>query len=135
MLSSEEGKEESDTVSWSDNEENSEDDLAIADLYEQPIVQMPFLTFVPDEQIAEVTVEARTEWKKNRQTNKNNCTKWKWKKETERWPMLALPDCRIPANYLILNVGLSPGIRYGFQTIKDMDQGTLRLRYDGFVTL
>ena len=61
MLSSEEGKEESDTVSSSDNEENSEDDLAIADLYEQPIVQMPFLTFVPDEQIAEVTVEARTE--------------------------------------------------------------------------
>ena len=68
-MSSEEGKEESDTVSWSDNEENSEDDLAIADLYEQPIVQMPFLTFVPDEQIAEVTVEARTEWKK-KQTNK-----------------------------------------------------------------
>ena len=72
MLSSEEGKEESDTVSWSDNEENSEDDLAIAYLYEQPIVQMPFLTFVPEEQIAEVTVEARTEWKKktNKQTNK-----------------------------------------------------------------
>ena len=68
-MSSEEGKEESDTVSWSDNEENSEDDLAIADLYEQLIVQMPFLTFVPDEQIAEVTVEARTEWKK-KQTNK-----------------------------------------------------------------
>ena len=68
-MSSEEGKEESDTMS--DNEENSEDDLAIADLYEQPIVQMPFLTFVPDEQIAEVTVEARTEWKKkNKQTNK-----------------------------------------------------------------
>ena len=69
-MSSEEGKEESDTVSWSDNEENSEDDLAIAYLYEQPIVQMPFLTFVPDEQIAEVTVEARTEWKKktNKQT-------------------------------------------------------------------
>ena len=40
MLSSEEGKEESDTMS--DNEENGEDDLAIADLYEQPIVQMPF---------------------------------------------------------------------------------------------
>ena len=68
-MSSEEGKEESDTVSWSDNEENSEDDLAIADLYEQPIVQMPFLTFVPHEQIAEVTVEARSEWKKtNKQT-------------------------------------------------------------------
>ena len=68
LLSSEEGKEESDTVS--DNEENSEDDLAIADLYEQPIVQMPFLTFVPHEQIAEVTVEARSEWKKktNKQT-------------------------------------------------------------------
>ena len=71
MLSSEEGREESDTVSWSDNEENSEDDLAIADLYEQPIVQMPSLTFVPHEQIAEVTVEARSEWKKtNKQTNK-----------------------------------------------------------------
>ena len=68
LLSSEEGKEESDTVS--DNEENSEDDLAIADIYEQPIVQIPFLTFVPDEQIAEVTVQARTEWK-----NENNCTK------------------------------------------------------------
>ena len=69
-MSSEEGKEESDTVSWSDNEENGEDDLAIADLYEQPIVQMPFSTFVPDEQIAEVTVEARTEWKTktNKQT-------------------------------------------------------------------
>ena len=69
-MSSEEGKEESDTVSWSDNEENSEDDLAIADLYEQPIIQMPFSTFVPDEQIAEVTVEARTEWKTktNKQT-------------------------------------------------------------------
>ena len=45
----------------SDNEENSVDDLAIADLYEQPIVQIPFLTFVADEQIAEVTVQARTE--------------------------------------------------------------------------
>ena len=59
MLSSAESKEESDTVS--DNEENNVDDLAIADLYEQPIVQMPFLTFVADEQIAEVTVQARTE--------------------------------------------------------------------------
>ena len=55
----------------SDNEENSVDDLAIADLYEQPIVQIPFLTFVADEKIAEVTVQARTELKKtNKQTNK-----------------------------------------------------------------
>ena len=59
MLSSEEDSEESDTVS--DNEENSEDDLVIADVDEQPIIQIPFLTFVPDEQIAEVTVQARTE--------------------------------------------------------------------------
>ena len=58
-MSSEEDSEESDTVS--DNEENSEDDLVIADVDEQPIIQIPFLTFVPDEQIAEVTVQARTE--------------------------------------------------------------------------
>ena len=65
------------------------DDLAIADLYEQPIVQIPFLTFVADEQIAEVTVQTRTEWKKqtNKQTNeqtkiialKIKMEKGKWK--------------------------------------------------------
>ena len=42
------------------DEENSVDDLVIANLDEQSIVQTPFLTFVPDEQIAEVTVQART---------------------------------------------------------------------------
>jgi len=36
------------------DEENSVDDLVIANLDEQSIVQTPFLTFVPDEQIAEV---------------------------------------------------------------------------------
>ena len=54
LLISEEDSKESDTVS--DNEENSQDDLVIADLDEQSTVQMPFLTFVPDEQTAEVTV-------------------------------------------------------------------------------
>ena len=42
------------------DEENNVDDLVIANLDEQSIVQTPFLTFVPDEQIAEVTVQART---------------------------------------------------------------------------
>ena len=42
------------------DEENSVHDLVIANLDEQSIVQTPFLTFVPDEQIAEVTVQART---------------------------------------------------------------------------
>ena len=50
--------EESDTES--DDDENSEDDLVIADLYEQSAVRMPVLTFVPDDQIAEVTVQAHT---------------------------------------------------------------------------
>ena len=45
------------------DEENNVDDLVIANLDEQSIVQTPFLTFVPDEQIAEVTVQARTKWK------------------------------------------------------------------------
>ena len=40
--------------------ENSEDDLVIADLDEQSTVRMPVLTFVPDDQIAEVTVQAHT---------------------------------------------------------------------------
>ena len=42
------------------NEENSVNDLVIVNLDEQSIVQTPFLTFVPDEQIAEVTVQAHT---------------------------------------------------------------------------
>ena len=42
------------------DEENNVDDLVIANLDEQSIVQTPFLTFVPDEQIAEVTVQAHT---------------------------------------------------------------------------
>ena len=38
------------------------DDLVIADLDERSIsCQMPFLSFVPDGQTAEVTVQARTE--------------------------------------------------------------------------
>ena len=57
-LSSEEESEESDTEL--DDDEDSEDDLVIADLDEQSTVRMPVLTFVPDEQIAEVTVQANT---------------------------------------------------------------------------
>jgi len=59
LSSSEEESEESDTES--DDDENSEDDLANADLDEQSTVRMPVLPFVPDEQIAEVTVQAHTE--------------------------------------------------------------------------
>ena len=52
------------------DEENNVDDLVIANLDEQSIVQTPFLTFVPDEKIAEVTVQVRTKWKKtNKQKN------------------------------------------------------------------
>ena len=58
LSSSEEESEESDTES--DDDENSEDDLVIADLDEQSTVRMPVLTFVPDDQIAEVTVQAHT---------------------------------------------------------------------------
>ena len=43
-----------------DDDEDSEDDLVIADLDEQSTVRMPVLTFVPDDQIAEVTVQANT---------------------------------------------------------------------------
>ena len=43
------------------DKENSVDDLVIANLDEQSIVQTPFLTFVPDKQIAEVRVKARNE--------------------------------------------------------------------------
>ena len=60
-------------------DENSEDDLVIADLDEQSTVRMSVLTFVPDEQIAEVTVQVHTEWKR----------------EQEQQPILALPDGRI----------------------------------------
>ena len=56
--SSEEESEESDTES--DDDENREDDLVIADLDEQSTVRMPVLTFVPDDQIAEVTVQTHT---------------------------------------------------------------------------
>ena len=42
-------------------DENSEDDLVIADLDEQSTVRMSVLTFEPDEQIAEVTVQVHTE--------------------------------------------------------------------------
>ena len=59
MASSEEESEESDTES--DDDENSDDDLVLADLDEQSSVRMPVLTFVPDEQIAEVTVQTHAE--------------------------------------------------------------------------
>ena len=55
LSSSEEEGEVSDTES--DDDENSDDDLVIADLDEQSTVHMPVLTFVPDEQIADVTVQ------------------------------------------------------------------------------
>ena len=60
LSSSEEEREESDTEL--DDDEDSEDDLVIADLDEQLTVRilMPVLTFVPDDQIAEVTVQANT---------------------------------------------------------------------------
>ena len=52
-------------------DEKSEDDLVIADLDEQSTVRMPVLTFVPDEQIAEVTVQVHTEWKEKRKAKEN----------------------------------------------------------------
>ena len=58
LSGSEEESEESDTES--DDDENSEDDLVIADLDEQSTVRMPVLTSVPDDQIAEVKVQAHT---------------------------------------------------------------------------
>ena len=58
LSSSEEESEESDTEL--DDDEDSKDDLVIADLDEQSTVRMPVLTFVPDDQIAEVTVQANT---------------------------------------------------------------------------
>ena len=66
------------------DEENNVDDLVIANLDEQSIVQTPFLTFVPDEQIAEVTVQAHTKWKikqKKRHKKRKNAPKKKRKKE------------------------------------------------------
>ena len=65
------------------DEENNVDDVVIANLDEQSIVQTPFLTFVPDEQIAEVTVQARTKWKikqKKRHKKRKNTQKKKKKK-------------------------------------------------------
>jgi hypothetical protein len=63
LSSSEEESEESEAESddESDDDENTEQDLVIADLDEQSTVRIPDLTFVPDEQIAEVTVQAHTE--------------------------------------------------------------------------
>ena len=58
MSSSEEESEESDT--GLDDDEDSKDDLVIADLDEQSTVRMPVLTFVPGDQMAEVTVQANT---------------------------------------------------------------------------
>ena len=65
------------------DEENNVDDLVIANLGEQSIVQTPFLTFVPDEQIAEVTVQAHTKWKikqKKRHKKRKNAPKKNEKK-------------------------------------------------------
>ena len=111
---SEEESEESDTES--DDDENSEDDLVIADLDQQS-------TFVPDDQIAEVTVQAHTMKRKKRktkrkQTKKRTKTKTKkvskatkadllhyrskWKREQEQWLILALPDGRTTAKYDML---------------------------------
>ena len=67
------------------DEENNVDDVVIANLDEQSIVQTPFLTFVPDEQIAEVTVQARTKWKikqKKRHKKRKNTQKKKKKKRS-----------------------------------------------------
>ena len=124
LSSSEEEGEESDTESDTESDdENSEDDLVIADLDEQSTVRMPVLTFVPDDQIAKVTVQAHIYKKKKRntkrkQTNKRTKTKTKkvskatkadllhygskWKDEQEQWLILALPNGRITAKYDIL---------------------------------
>ena len=67
------------------DEENSVDDLVIANLDEQSIVQTPFLTFVPDEKIAEVTVQARTKWKiKQKKTPQEEKKSAKKKKTTKK---------------------------------------------------
>ena len=66
------------------DEENSVDDLVIANLDEQSIVQAPFLTFVPNEQIAEVTVQARTKWKMKQKKSHKNRRKAQKKKNKKR---------------------------------------------------
>ena len=67
------------------DEENNVDDLVIANLDEQSIVQTPFLTFVPDEKIAEVTVQARTKWKvKQKKTPQEEKKRAKQKKTKKR---------------------------------------------------
>ena len=66
------------------DEENSVDDLVIANLDEQSIVQTPFLTFVPDEQIAEVTVQARTKWKIKQTKNATRREKTRKKKKRKK---------------------------------------------------
>ena len=65
------------------NEENSVDDLVIADVDEQSIVQTPFLAFVPGEQIAEVTVQARTKWKIKRHKKRKKALKKREKNYTK----------------------------------------------------
>ena len=65
-------------------EENNVDDLVIANLDEQSIVQTPFLTFVPDEQIAEVTVQARTKWKIKQKKNATRREKTRKKTKTKK---------------------------------------------------
>ena len=67
-------------------DENSEDDLVIADLDEQSTVRMSVLTFEPDEQIAEVTVQVHTEWKEKKESKRKQtrkATKKKTKKVTK----------------------------------------------------
>ena len=66
------------------DEENNVDDLVIANLDEQSIVQTPFLTFVPDEQIAEVTVQARTKWKIKQTKKSPQEEKKRAKKKTKK---------------------------------------------------
>ena len=78
LSSSEEESEESDAEL--DDDEDSEDDLVIADLDEQSTVRMPVLTFVPDDQIAEVTVQANTGWKEKKENKEKTNKKTNQKK-------------------------------------------------------
>lgn len=66
------------------DEENNVDDLVNANLDEQSIVQTPFLTFVPDEQIAEVTVQAHTKWKIKQKKNATRREKTRKKKNEKK---------------------------------------------------
>ena len=66
------------------DEENNVDDLVNANLHEQSIVQTPFLTFVPDEQIAEVTVQAHTKWKIKQKKNATRREKTRKKKNEKK---------------------------------------------------